>query len=442
MTKLLLIELNEINFDFVAEYVKQGRLPVLGDLIARHGVRQTTSEQRYEHLEPWIQWVTAHTGLNFSEHKVFRLGDIVDHEIPQIWEVLEVAGHTVGAISPMNAKNRTRNAAFFVPDPWTKTPVTGSPMLRRLHRAICDAVNANAESKVTIGTAAALLAGLAVYARPGNYGSYLRIGFAAVYKRWMRALLLDVLLGDVFIRLTQRMRPDFATLFVNAGAHIQHHYMFSSCAYAGTARNPDWYVPAGQDPVLDAYEVYDAMIGQILEALPGYRVMIATGLHQEPHEETTFYWRLRDHRNFLETIGLKPASVEPRMSRDFVVHFENESQARNAEVALSSARAADGANLFAVDNRGRSLFVMLTYPRDIGSDFQYEVNGQSCTGLKEHVVFVAIKNGEHHGAGYFLDTGERAEGAPSALPLTELPERITRALSESHTPASSMGYGR
>jgi hypothetical protein len=430
VAKLLLIELNEINFDFVAEYVRQGRLPVLRTLIARHGVRQTTSEMRYEHLEPWIQWVTAHTGLSFPEHKVFRLGDIVDHEIPQIWELLEEAGYKVGAISPMNAKNRTRNAAFFVPDPWTKTSVTGTPLLRRLHRAICDAVNANAEFRVTPGTAAALLAGLVAYARPCNYAGYFRLGVAAAYKRWMRALLLDVLLGDVFIRLTQRTRPDFATLFVNAGAHIQHHYMFNSAAYGGTVRNPDWYVRAGQDPVLDAYEAYDAMIGQIVGALHGYRVMIATGLHQKPYEKITFYWRLRDHQKFLDTIGLKRASVEPLMSRDFVVHFDDAGRAANAEAVLASARAFDGTSLFTVDNRGRSLFVMLTYPRDIRDDFPYEVGGRRYTGLEKHVVFVAIKNGEHHGTGYFIDTGERAGEPPAAFHLAELPERVTRVLAQ------------
>lgn len=32
----------------------------------------------------------------------------------------------VGAISPMNATNRRRDAEFFMPHPWTSTPVAGS----------------------------------------------------------------------------------------------------------------------------------------------------------------------------------------------------------------------------------------------------------------------------------------------------------------------------
>src|SRR4051794_16443678 len=104
--QLLLLEFNEINFDSVAFYCAHGRLPNFRRLIDEHGWHTTTSEQAYEHIEPWIQWVTAHTGLSLAEHGVFRLGDIARTEIPQIWERLEERGLKVGAVSPMNAKHR------------------------------------------------------------------------------------------------------------------------------------------------------------------------------------------------------------------------------------------------------------------------------------------------------------------------------------------------
>jgi hypothetical protein len=429
MSKLLLIELNEINFDFVVTYVRQGKLPVLGALIAEHGVQQTTSERLYEELEPWIQWVTAHTGLSYAEHRVFRLGDIADRDLPQIWEQLEEQGMKVGAVSPMNARNRTRAAAFFVPDPWTPTHVTGSGMLRRLHRAVCDAVNANAESKLKAGALVSLLAGLLTYARLSNYPNYLNLLVGSVRKRWLRALILDVLLGDIFIKLTARTQPDFASLFVNAGAHIQHHYMFCSSAYEGEARNPDWYVEPGEDPMLDVYEAYDRMIGQLLRVFPSYRLLIATGLRQVPHQGTTFYWRLRSHEQFLRKIGLKFMSVEPRMSRDFVIYFDSEQDGRDAEQLLESVSTVDGTALFEVDNRGHSLFVMLTYPHDIGRDFAIRVDGKRHEAFERDVIFVAIKNGEHDGLGYVLDTGARLHVEGESYPLKELPSRIKQALS-------------
>src|SRR3954467_3363811 len=104
---LYLIELNEINFEFVRDYIKRGQLPCFARLISKHGLGTTVSETVYDHIEPWIQWVTAHTGQTLHEHGVFRLGDIADRDdIEQIWERLERRGIDVGAVSPMNASNR------------------------------------------------------------------------------------------------------------------------------------------------------------------------------------------------------------------------------------------------------------------------------------------------------------------------------------------------
>lgn len=426
-SQLLLLELNEVNFEFVEAYAAAGKLPVLGAMIRRHGVSRTTSEESYERLEPWIQWVTAHTGRSFIEHQVFRLGDIVKHDIPQIWEMLEALGMTVGAISPMNAKHRARSPAFFVPDPWTSTEVSGSGTLRRLYAALAQVVNDNAQSKVDIASALALIKGTARYARPANYLEYLRLGVTSFGRSWRRAIFLDVLLADVFIREVARARPNFASLFLNAAAHIQHHYMFSAAPYAGKRRNPDWYIKPGFDPVLEVYSAYDRIVGQVLRAFGNARVMLATGLHQVPHEEGTFYWRLKDHAKFLQLIGVPCERVEPRMSRDFLVTCAGTAQAERSAEILESAAHEDGTRLFEIENRGSDLFVCLTYPREIQPTCRFSVEGRVFEGLHQQVVFVALKNGEHDGIGYFLDTGGRADAA-TVFPLTEMPQRVMEAL--------------
>lgn len=424
--RLLMLELNEINFDQVRSYAELGKLPVLGDLIERHGITETVSEKNYEELEPWIQWVTAHTGRQLADHKVFRLGDIVHHDLRQIWEVLEEQGLKVGAISPMNAKNSCRDAAFFVPDPWTPTNVTGSATLKRLYKAIAQAVNDNAQARLTASSAKDLMAGMVRYARPANYPRYARLFGSARRKPWAKALVLDQLMADIFIGEVRRTRPDFASLFLNAGAHIQHHYMFNSTTYAGDRKNPDWYVAPGTDPVLEVYELYDRIIAQVQRAFPEVRLMLATGLHQDPHDETTFYWRLRDHAAFLRTIGVPFRSVDPRMSRDFVVACRDEDEARAAESRFASVRSIDGEPLFEVDNRGADLFVMFVWPNDIPDDFEYRVGNEVRTGLRGDVAFVAIKNGAHNGIGYLIDTGERA-AAGESFPLAQMPVRIAEA---------------
>jgi hypothetical protein len=424
---LLFLEFNEINFEFVERYCAAGHLPNLARVLRENGVQRTTSESSYELLEPWIQWVTAHTGKTFEEHKVFRLGDIVGQDLPQIWEQLEARGLRVGAISPMNAKHRLRDPAFFVPDPWTKTGVSAPPALKRLYNAIAQAVNENATRRVTFASFAGLLDGFLRYAKVSNWPRYLVWAATAAKRRWRGALLLDLLLADVFIDEVRRTRPNFASLFLNAGAHIQHHYMFSSSVYSGPHRNPEWYIAPGTDPVIEVYRLYDSILGAVRKANPEARIMIATGLHQQPFGHLKFYWRLRDHADFLAKLGVRFERVEPLMSRDFLVVCQDEAGATAAAVTLAGVLAADGMPLFEVDNRGKDLFVMLTYPHDIPADSTIRL-GSTIVRFRQEVAFVAIKNGEHDGIGYFVDTSHRLNPSATPFPLTSMPSIVTDAL--------------
>lgn len=424
--KLLFLELNEVNFDAVRAYADRGHLPNLAGLIHRHGVCETTSEARYEELEPWIQWVSAHTGQTLAEHGVYRLGDIIGRNLDQIWEVLERQGIKVGAISPMNAENRCASPAFFVPDPWTRTKISGAPGLRRLYAPIAQAVNDNADARVTFSTSVRLATGLAQYAAPTNYLDFARDFVGAVRRRpWRKAMILDRLLADVFIREVKRNQPGFASLFLNAAAHIQHHYLFNSAVYEGSLRNPDWYIDPKLDPVLEIYSVYDRIVGRVQTTFPEARIMLATGLHQDPHGEVTLYWRLREHVSFLERAGVPFVRVEPRMSRDFVIFCSDAAQASFASKRLTQLTSVDGRPLFSVDNRGDSLFVEIVWADEIDADFVYLMDGKPVAGLHKEVAFVAVKNGRHNGVGYFLDTG--ADGETSSFPITDLPARICQA---------------
>ena len=135
--KTILLGLNELNFEYIEEYIKIGNLENFATLFTKHGYIETTSESDYKLLEPWIQWVTIHTGKTFEEHGVFRLGDIVNRpDLTQLWELGEAKGLKVGGVSPFNARNNLKNAAFFVPDPWTQTEPSGSQLLIALSRLL------------------------------------------------------------------------------------------------------------------------------------------------------------------------------------------------------------------------------------------------------------------------------------------------------------------
>ena len=86
--KLLLIELNEINFDIVKKYNLKFNFKFFNKSFFSQ-LKKTKSEDDYDLLEPWIQWVSIHTGKSAKEHKIFRLGDIKNFSHEQIFEIIE-----------------------------------------------------------------------------------------------------------------------------------------------------------------------------------------------------------------------------------------------------------------------------------------------------------------------------------------------------------------
>jgi hypothetical protein len=213
--------------------------------------------------------------------------------------------------------------------------------------------------------------------------------------------------------LLKRHRPGFSTLFLNAGAHIQHHYFFNaSKAFQGPQKNPAWYIRPGVDPFAEMLQVYDVIVGNYVSD-SSRNLIIATGLTQVPYDRVKYYWRLKDHDRFLRGIGLCYKRVQPRMTRDFLVEFDNAEDAASAQRQLQAIRAVtDGELLFSeVENRGDSLFVTLTYPHDIPAGFKAVLDGREIA-LGDEVVFVAIKNGMHHAKGFAYFQGEVRSVAP------------------------------
>jgi len=415
--KLVLLELNEINFDVAGLYfsLSNDKFNYLSK-VCGSGLFRTSSESDYEELEPWIQWASVHTGLTYQEHGIFRLGDIVKTDKPQFFELIENGGYKVGSISAMNADNRLKDPAYFIPDPWTKTPSDGSFWSRLLVDAVSQTVNDNSQAKITFKSAAQILLALLRFARPKHYFRYFNYVFWSRKKPWFKALFLDLLLHDIHWGLFKNKKPDFSTLFLNAGAHIQHHYFFNAkpIRHALTIKNPTWYIQKNSDPLSDALELYNLICGEFLDR-KDIELIIATGLSQKPYDRVKFYYRLKSHKDFLNQIGVSFSAVYPRMTRDFLVEFSSELDAAEAEAILKNIFIeTDGSPLFGmIENRGRSLFVTLTYSNEIDGKTRFVINKQVIV-LQTHVVFVAIKNGMHQAEGFAYFTPGVDKYAPES----------------------------
>jgi hypothetical protein len=406
--RLMLVQLNELSFDVVQRYVERLGLKSFATLMAGHFIT-TQAEPEYELLEPWIQWPSVYNGQEAAEHGLMRLGDAIGHPSPQIFETLEQRGVNVGCVAPFSAENRLQNPAYFIPDPWTATPSDNSWWSRVLSAAISQLVNDNSQQRVTLRSLMHLTLGVMRFARPRHYDLYLRLAATARGAPWRKALFLDVLLHDMHWRLFHAKGAQFSTVFLNAGAHIQHHYFRNARALpqrGGT--NPTAYVAAHLDPVSEMLSVYDRLLADYV-ALPtavgvhqnSTAAIIATGLSQQPYDCEKYYWRLRDHSRFLTAAGIAHSRVLPRMSRDFLIEFNSAQDAAQAEQALARLHVMpSGDALFGViENRVDTVFTTLTYPHAVTAQ-DCVVGGARSIALAPEVALVALKNGMHRSQGH------------------------------------------
>ena len=257
MKTLILISLNELNFDIVKKYLSNNKLKNLKKI--SENLIETQCEEDYKNLEPWIQWPTIYTGKNANEHNLFRLGDAGIDKKNTIFNDIENLGYRVGAISPMNVSNNLKNPAYFIPDPWTDTISDNSFWSKLTFKTLSYFIKTNAENNFDFKNYLKLLIIFIKFSKIKNYSTYLRLFFTSFKKKWRKALFLDLLLNDIHLDLLKSRKSDFSNLFLNGIAHIQHHYMLSS-KISTKQVNPSWYISSSDDPVLEGLEIYEKIL--------------------------------------------------------------------------------------------------------------------------------------------------------------------------------------
>ncbi len=421
-SSLLLLQLNEINFDIVDKYLansKNNEFLNLKYLKNNFKFFHTFGEGKYKNLEPWIQWTSVNLGKTFDEHKIFRLGDIIKHSSQkQIFETIEEKGFKVGAICPMNTENRLVNPSYFIPDPWTETSSDNSKFSNRLSKMLKQSVNDNAAGKLTLSSILTILEILIKTIDFKNTYFLIKLALSSIINPWKKSLVLDYIIHMVHMKFLKKNFSNFSTIFFNAGAHIQHHYLFNSKYINEVSKNPDWYVKSISDPIEDMLQVYDRIIGNYLKILNGEnKLIVSTGLRQVPYKMVKFYYRLKQHSSFLKKIGVKFAKVLPRMTRDFEIIFENEHDQRNAKIILQNIKCLNNnLNIFGeIEDRNKSLFVTLNYPNEVKKNDYIKINSELKLNFYNEIVFVAIKNGMHDSKGYVfcsLNSGFKTPSEP------------------------------
>ena len=420
-----LIQLNEINFDYLKKhYLEKYPFPGFKKVLSEFDMQITHAEDKYELLEPWIQWVSIYSGKKFDEHRVFHLGD-TEQISSENWllDKIEKSGLSIGSVSPMNMPNRLKKPKFYIPDPWIKSNVSGGNFCKRVYNMLVQVVGDNSVGNISKRSFVTIIELIIKTFRPVDFFYFLKIVFKSYNRKWYRALVLDFLIFRLHNILSKRNRPKFSTVFFNGGAHIQHHYF----RWREDASKSD-----KRDPLLDMFQFYDKLLLEYIQKTKkNHGLIIATGLSQEPFLKTQYYYRLKNHEKFFKKIGLVFEKVYPRMTRDLEIEFLSITDSQKAETLLKNCKIFNQSLLLfgEFDRRGKRLFVTLTYPNEITEETKAILPDGSYMKLNSEVVFVAKKNGMHCSKGYaFFSKNCLTKTSPNSQFVGQLNTKISDAV--------------
>ena len=119
---MLIIELNEFDPEFLKDKaLKLGLENIVYFLELEYSETFTLEVEEHHGLDPWVQWVSVHSGIPFSKHNIARLADTKKQKSKQIWnKIAEYNESKWGVWGVMNAPcGDDLGRCFFVPDPWS-----------------------------------------------------------------------------------------------------------------------------------------------------------------------------------------------------------------------------------------------------------------------------------------------------------------------------------
>ncbi len=420
----IVLEFNELVPHLMDGFIAEGVLPGFERLRRESTVFKTLADEKPPALEPWIQWVTVHTGKSYAEHKVFELNDGPEFVCDRVWDLVSDTGENVWVCGSMNSAVRGGSIKGMVlPDPWA-VGVTPQPAgaFDDYFRFVSTYVKEYSAERVPLTLGDHLKFGAFMLTHGLSLGTIVSAvkQLATERKRnrkWARAFILDQMQFDLFRYYHRKLKPKFSTLFLNSTAHFQHFYWRNMDPDIFDIKPSPKEQAAYHDAIRSGYMQMDRLVRSVLDmAGPDTTVVFATALSQQPlvkydQDGGKLLFRAHDVERVHSLAGLKgPYRVEPVMSGGYNLAFESEAAAAAAAERLSSLTVTGGETLLVPRLIGDKISVVCnihqTLPDDamISSAHSNDVVSFNETFYPIH----GIKSGWHHPEGMlWVRTPER-----------------------------------
>lgn len=389
---MILLEINEFSPELMARAAAELDLRHLKRLLALKRSETTTDdkEERFG-LDPWVQWVSIHTGKTSGQHGVQHLGDVPQLNDPQIWETLAQRGVRCGVWGAMNASlGNTPDCAFFFPDPWTFSESAYPAELNNLlaFPRYYSKNYGDMDRKKSLQTLARLawfclnprIAVTLMPLVPRLISNVIRRGF----HEYLLFVLFDLVNAALFSHYYRRTKPDFAILFMNSLAHLQHHKWTSEGGLSAEMRV--------------AFMLFDEAIGIVFDAVPfDQGVLVANAFSQFcSYDQNEFLYRQKNPEKFLQIVGIDFLRVEQAMTNDGHVFFRSADSAQEAAKVLETA-TVNGKPAFHVESGGNTpnkIFFQVIVWEPLPQDAILEIKSRQIPFFEQFEV-ITRRSGSH-----------------------------------------------
>jgi len=427
---VIVLEFNELTPSLIERFMHDGDLPNFARLRSQSRVFTTLADERPPYLEPWIQWVTVHSGLPYSEHGVFHLDEGHKLAAKRTWEILADTGRRAWVCGSMNVRGGNGTSAVL-PDPWCTTVDPTPAELNTYFRFVRQNVLEHTNDRVPLTRAdyakfLTFMAGHGLSLQTMRAITSQLLEERSADSRWKRVVLLDLLQFDVFRHYYRRMRPAFSTFFLNSTAHYQHAYWDSMAPEQfGAVRDADR--AKFRDAIRFGYQRMDALIARFMDLASSSNavLVLCTALSQQPSPDYdtsgggTFF-RPKNFADFGKAVGLPgPFTAQPVMSEQFHLEFNDAAQAEAAE-ALLKHLTLDGEPVMALRREGARLFAGCRIHRQVPQGAVIALRGRQLPFFDLFYRMDTSKTGVHHPDGILWIRLPDARHAVSAerVPLT------------------------
>ncbi len=408
--RVVLIEFNELVPSLMERFMAEGYLPHFQRFYNESRIYTTDAEEEGENLNPWIQWVTIHTGLSAGEHGVTRLSDGHRLETKAVWDILSEAGYRVWVCGSMNARYDRPLNGMLLPDPWS---IGLSPYPARVFDPYYNFVRFVVQEYTNPGARLSKSDALRFVWFMLNHGlsaATIRAVLGQVWGErrrhdsWKRAAILDLFQWDLFERYYRRSRPDFATFFLNSTAHFQHSYWRHMEPERFSVKPAQKEIDQYGSAILYGYQRMDELIGRFLKLAGQETTLIfCTGLSQQPYlkRESTggrHYYRINGPHVFRERLGIDvPFEYNPVMSDQAILRLGSEDEAHRVEQQLRAYRLFDRP-AFHTSVQGADLMVQCNYGGVVSPDtvLTHETSSRTVPFFEIFYAMDVVKSGFHH----------------------------------------------